>query len=153
GGGFDFGGNADVNSIFEQIFRGMGGVGFDPFGGGATASATAGGAGARAAPARGGDLTAKVPISPPEAVQEADGTLALTRPGRCPTCKGTGDQGKPDKCPTCNGTGRTRSRSPLPFSTTCPTCAGTGRAAKPCPECSGTGLVEETQRLTVKIPP
>src|SRR3954471_6219070 len=31
-GGFDFGGNADVNSIFEQIFRGMGGTGggFDP---------------------------------------------------------------------------------------------------------------------------
>jgi len=152
-GGFDFGGNADVNSIFEQIFRGMGGTGgFDPFGGGAAASAAAGTG--RPAAMRGEDLTARVQVTLPEVVKGAERTLALTRPGRCPKCEGTGDQGKPGKCPTCNGTGRTRtSRGPLSFSGACPTCAGTGRAAKPCPECEGSGLVEETQRLTVKIPP
>jgi molecular chaperone DnaJ len=153
GGGFDFGGSADVNSIFEQIFRGMGGVGgFDPFGGGATASASAGAG--RPTPMRGEDLTARVQVTLPEVVKGAERALALTRPGRCPKCEGTGDFGKPGKCGTCNGTGRTRtSRGPLSFSGACPTCAGTGRAAKPCPECHGSGLVEETQRLTVKIPP
>src|SRR5262245_16305695 len=86
GGGFDFGGNADVNSIFEQIFRGMGGMGFDPFGGAATAAASAGDAAARAAPTRGEDLTAKVQVTLSEAVKGAERTLALTRPGRCPRC-------------------------------------------------------------------
>ena len=137
-GGFDFGGNTDINSIFEQIFRGMGGMGFDPFGrgeAGASASATAG----RPPPARGEDLTARVQIALPEAVKGGEHALLLTRPGRCARCKGTGDEGTPGKCETCNGTGRTRNRGPLPFSGACPACAGTG-------------LVEETQRLTVKIP-
>lgn len=156
GGGFDFGGNVDVNSIFEQIFRGMGGTGgaggFDPFGGGGAAASASAEAG-RHAPMRGEDLTARVQVTLPEAVQGAERALALTRPGRCPRCHGSGDQGKPGKCPTCNGTGRTRSgRGPLSFSGACPTCAGTGRAAKPCPECEGSGVVEENQRLTVKIP-
>jgi molecular chaperone DnaJ len=153
GGGFDFGGTADVNSIFEQIFRGMGGMGgFDPFGGGATASASA--EAGRPASARGEDLTARVQVTLPEAIKGVERVLDVTRPGRCPTCHGSGDQGKPGKCPTCNGTGRTRSgRGPLSFSGACPTCAGTGKAAKPCPECDGAGVVEETQRLTVKIPP
>jgi len=154
GGGFDFGGSADVNSIFEQILRGMGGFrGTDPFGGGG-ASASASAEAGRPAPMRGEDIIARVQVTLPEAVQGAERTLALTRPGRCPKCQGTGDEGKPGKCPTCNGTGRTRTgRGPLSFSGACPTCAGTGRAAKPCPECGGAGVVEETQRLTVKIPP
>ena len=35
----------------------------------------------------------------------------------------------------------------------CPTCRGSGRAAPPCHSCQGTGVLEETARLTVKIPP
>lgn len=35
---------------------------------------------------------------------------------------------------------------------TCPTCRGSGRAAPPCPSCQGSGVVDETARLTVKIP-
>src|SRR5262249_8489151 len=57
-------------------------------------------------------------------------------------------------CPTCNGTGRVRrGGGRLSFAVTCPTCQGTGKAAKPCETCGGTGRVEETVRLTVKIPP
>ncbi|HVE83472.1 MAG TPA: DnaJ C-terminal domain-containing protein, partial [Myxococcales bacterium] len=152
--GFDFGGDVDVNSIFEQIFRGSGGAGsgagFDPFGeGGFRAGPTS----ARVGPARGEDLAAKVQVTLPEALKGVERALVLTRPGACPRCKGSGDQGKPGKCETCSGTGRVRGRGAVFFSGgACPTCGGTGRAAQPCPECSGTGLQEEEQRLTVKIP-
>ena len=153
-GGFDVGGDFDLNEILDQLFRrGRGarasaGAGFDPFGEEA-ASAPA----PRRASRRGEDLTAKVQITLTEAVKGAERSLVLNRPGRCPSCKGSGEQGKPGKCQTCNGTGRTRNRGPLSFSGACDACNGTGRAGIPCDACSGSGLVEETQRLTVKIPP
>ena len=104
-------------------------------------------------PERGEDINAQVRISLREAVQGGERSLALTRPGRCATCKGEGTQGKVSTCPTCNGTGRMRrSRSVLSFAGACPTCGGSGKAAKPCPTCDGTGRQEEKTRITAKIP-
>lgn len=115
-GFFDFG-SVDLNEILEQLFRSRGrtatagaGAGFDPFGG-AEASA-------RAGPVRGEDLSTKVIVTLKEAVRGTERALAITRPGRCPTCEGRGVRGR-----------------------------------KPCRDCEGTGVVEETKRLTVTIPP
>jgi len=39
------------------------------------------------------------------------------------------------------------------FSGTCPACGGSGRVANACPKCNGPGVLEETARVTVSIPP
>jgi molecular chaperone DnaJ len=138
--GFDFG------DIFGELFRNRGGggrgmedvfVGAEPEG-----------------PTRGEDLRAQVRVSLREAVTGTERSLAVTRPGRCKKCKGSGHFGKPETCPTCKGSGKIRQgRGPLSMSSTCPTCGGSGKVAPPCDVCGGTGRVEETTRVTVKIPP
>jgi len=105
-------------------------------------------------PTRGEDLHTQMRISLRDAVTGTERTLSVTRPGRCPKCKGSGHFGKPETCPTCKGTGKVRQgRGPLSVTSTCPTCGGSGKVAPPCDRCGGTGRVEETTRVTVKIPP
>jgi len=144
---FGEGQQVDLGDLFGDLFgRGDGG-GFD-FGLGADEGMGASG------PMRGEDITARVQLSLNEAVTGTERVLSVTRPGRCPTCNGAGVRGPVTTCPTCNGTGRVRrGGGRLSFAVTCPTCQGTGKAAKPCETCGGTGRVEETVRLTVKIPP
>jgi molecular chaperone DnaJ len=149
GGGVHFEpgeGNVNFEEILGDLFgsaRGDGG-GVDFFGGGARATG----------PRRGEDLTTRVQLPLAEAVNGTERALSITRPGRCPTCSGAGTRGPVGTCPTCKGTGRTRrATGGLFFQGACPTCKGTGRAAQPCETCEGTGRVEETQRITVKIPP
>ncbi len=104
-------------------------------------------------PSRGEDLHAQVRISLREAVTGTERSLSITRPGRCKKCKGSGHFGKPETCPTCKGSGKIRQgRGPLSVTSTCPTCGGSGKVAPPCDLCGGTGRVEETARVTVKIP-
>jgi len=152
-GGYGFGGGVpegmDLNDLLEQLLgrqRGGGGMGFDldeepgfGFGGGA----------GRRGPARGQDVTSRVQISLAEAVRGAERSVALSRPGKCKTCEGKGTRGAPSTCGSCGGTGRVRRG---PFQSACPTCGGSGKSAPPCESCGGTGVVEETARLTVKIP-
>lgn len=135
----------DLGDLFGDLFgrAGSGGFDFDTEG-----DAQANG------PARGEDLTTRVPLSLNEAVSGTERVLSVSRPGRCPTCDGKGEHGPVGKCATCGGTGRVRrGGGALFFAGACPTCNGTGRAAKRCETCGGTGRVEETKRLTVKIPP
>ncbi len=104
-------------------------------------------------PSRGEDLHAQVRMSLREAVTGTERSLSITRPGRCKKCKGSGHFGKPETCPTCKGSGKVRQgRGPLSVTSTCPTCGGSGKVAPPCDLCGGTGRVEETARVTVKIP-
>jgi molecular chaperone DnaJ len=139
--GFNFEG-MDMNEILREMF-GRNAAG--PFG-------TQPGAGT--VRTRGDDLTAKMQVTLAEAVRGGERALTLMRPGRCSKCDGAGEKGPVGDCPTCGGTGRTRGgRGPLKFAGACPTCGGTGKASKPCPACGGRGVTEETQRLTVKIPP
>ena len=89
-----------------------------------------------------------------EAVTGTERSLSVTRPGRCPKCKGSGHFGKPGTCKTCGGSGKIRQgRGPLSMTSICPTCGGSGKVAPPCDRCGGSGRVEETTRVTVKIPP
>ncbi len=137
----------DLGDLFGELFRnrragGAGGGMEDLFG-----REGAGG------PTRGEALHAQVRISLREAVTGTERSLAITRPGRCKKCKGSGHFGKPGTCPTCKGSGKIRQgRGPLSMTSTCPSCAGSGKVAPPCDLCGGTGRVEETARVTVKIP-
>jgi len=136
----------DLGDLFGDLFRGRGGrsgrrmedlfEGDEPEG-----------------PSRGEDLHAQVRLSLREAVTGTERGLSVTRPGKCKKCKGSGHFGKPESCPTCKGTGKIRQgRGPLSVSGTCPTCGGSGKVAPPCDLCGGSGRVEETTRVTVKIP-
>ncbi|HXX30203.1 MAG TPA: molecular chaperone DnaJ [Myxococcaceae bacterium] len=136
GGGFaDF----DLGDIFGDIFGRSGDDGFRPRAEG---------------PMRGEDLRSRVGVTLREVVTGTERVLSVRRPAPCKKCHGTGHVGKPRTCPTCGGSGRLKQgRGPLSLSTPCPTCDGTGKVAPPCDVCGGTGTVEETARVTVKIPP
>jgi len=138
--------DVDLGDLFGELFgrrRGAAGGDFD--------GPSAGG---RSGPSRGQDLNTKVQVTLAEAVVGTERSLTVTRPARCEACEGMGHLGKPSRCKTCNGTGRARRAvGPLQMSGACPTCEGTGKSASPCQACAGTGTVEETKRLTVKIPP
>jgi molecular chaperone DnaJ len=152
-GGIPFSGggqDVDLGDIFGDIFGrasagGAGGFDINDLLGRRGAAARG--------PERGEDLSAQVTLSLNEAITGTERVLAIRRPGRCQRCNGRGEAGASGPCPTCKGTGRTRRSAGTPFAGACPTCNGTGRAAEPCPECDGTGVVEESTRLTVKIPP
>ncbi len=140
GGGFGSEGGFDFGDIFGDIFNRTGDSG--PF------RARAEG------PTRGEDLHSRVRVSLREAVTGTERTLAIDRPEECKKCHGTGHVGKPKACPTCGGTGRLKQgRGPLSLSTPCPNCGGTGKVAPVCDVCGGEGVVENTVRVTVKIPP
>ncbi len=151
GGRVHFGGEGpggvDLGDLFGDLFNRAGrGEGADFFSSDEMEQ--------QSGPARGEDLHTRVQLTLNEAVNGTQRSLNITRPGVCPTCKGSGHQGRPVKCPTCGGTGRARrSVGGVSFTGACPTCNGTGRAAKPCETCGGEGRVPTTQSLTVTIPP
>ncbi|HVP62488.1 MAG TPA: molecular chaperone DnaJ [Myxococcaceae bacterium] len=153
GAGFGSSGGApdmegfDVGDLFGELFRSRRG------GGSAGGMEEIFGREEPEGPSRGEDLHAQVRISLREAVTGSERSLSITRPGRCKKCKGSGHFGKPEICPRCKGTGKIRQgRGPLSMTSTCPTCGGTGKVAPACDLCGGTGRVEETARVTVKIP-
>ncbi|WNG36322.1 molecular chaperone DnaJ [Archangium minus] len=150
GGGGVGGADFDLGDIFGDIFGRAGGGGVDVgeiFG-------RAGG-GRAAGPTPGEDITATLTLSFNDALSGTERSISLQRPGRCQRCHGSGQVGTPSTCATCGGTGKARRSGGIlgmAMSGTCPTCRGTGRAAPPCPSCQSSGVVEETARLTVKIP-
>ncbi len=147
-GGFEFGEDFDLGDILGSIFGG------GRKRGGAASAAAAAASTAAATP--GSDLQLDIEVSLREAVKGGERTLSFLRPGRCDRCAGTGmlpGGGRGRSCPTCGGSGRTRTtRGPVSFSGTCPTCGGSGRVANACPKCSGAGVIEESARVTVRIP-
>ena len=159
GGGRPFGGagaggvDFDLNDIFGEIFNragASGGAGFDP------GDIFGRGVGGRAAgPTPGEDITATLSLSFNDALTGIERSISLQRPGRCQRCQGSGQVGTPTTCATCGGTGKVRRAGGMlgmAVGGTCSSCRGTGRAAPPCVSCEGSGVVDETARLTVKIP-
>lgn len=145
-GGFEFGEEFDLGDILGSLFGG----------GRKRGAAASAGAARPPAASAGSDLQLDIDVSLREAVKGGERTLSFLRPGRCDRCAGTGmlpGGGKGRSCPTCGGSGRTRStRGPVNFSGACATCGGTGKVANACPKCSGSGVVEESARVTVRIP-
>jgi molecular chaperone DnaJ len=154
GGGMPFGGGGggagvdfDLGDLFEIFNRAGGGQDVSDMFGRAAGGRAAG-------PAAGEDITATLTLSFNEALTGTERAISLQRPGRCQRCQGSGEVGTPTTCGSCGGTGRVRRSGILGMSSSgmCPTCRGTGRSAPPCPSCHGSGVMDETTRLTVKIP-
>jgi len=140
GGGGHGGGAHGFGDAFGDIFG-------DIFGGGA-------GGGQRQR--RGADLRYDLSLTLEEAVNGTEMNISVPRNTDCGTCDGTGSKpgSKPKTCGTCGGHGQVRMQQGF-FSVqqTCPTCHGKGSIiTDPCGTCRGTGQVQETKKLSVKIP-
>jgi molecular chaperone DnaJ len=160
------------------IFFGAGGpgpgFGFRDFGGTRTYTFTGGdlgdlgdifnnlfgsfGAGAgRRSTRKGKDTRATVQISFEEALSGASVPINLVGRSVCRTCGGSGAKPGtlPRTCPTCKGRGNvSQDQGFFAFSRPCPGCRGKGTVIDyPCPACRGSGTVEESKKITIKIPP
>src|SRR5947208_261923 len=96
---------------------------------------------------------ASIEVDLRDAVLGAEHEISVSRPARCPECKGSGARpgSRPQTCPQCGGSGEIRMGGV--FSAPCPRCQGEGTIRDPCPRCGGEGTIAETARLKVKIPP
>jgi molecular chaperone DnaJ len=144
-GGFD----PTVFTGFEDILGGLGdifGIG-DMFGGQRR----------RGGPQRGADLRYDLEIAFDESARGVETTIQIPRQETCETCKGSGAApgSKPTTCPQCHGRGQLRYQQGFfTVARTCGQCRGTGTIiSSPCTTCRGTGRVQQTRKLTVKIPP
>lgn len=129
---------------FEDIFGGLG----DIFGFGSSSR--------RAGPQRGADLRYDLEIKFEQAAKGVETHIQIPRQETCETCKGNGAAPgtSPTTCPQCRGTGQLRYQQGFfTVARTCGQCRGTGKViTKPCATCHGAGTVEQTRKLTVKIP-
>ena len=129
---------------FEDIFGGLG----DIFG--------FGGGGRRAGPQRGADLRYDLEIPFEQSAKGVETHIQIPRHEACETCKGNGAAPgtSPATCPQCRGSGQLRYQQGFfTVARTCGQCRGAGKViTKPCPDCRGNGTIEQTRKLTVKIP-
>ena len=143
-GGFD----PTVFTGFEDILGGLG----DIFGIGEMF----GGQRRRGGPQRGADLRYDLEISFDESARGVETTIQIPRQETCETCNGSGATpgSKPTTCPQCQGRGQLRYQQGFfTVARSCGQCRGTGSIiSSPCTTCRGTGRVQQTRKLTVKIP-
>jgi len=143
-GGFD----PTVFTGFEDILGGLG----DIFGIGEMF----GGQRRRGGPQRGADLRYDLEISFDESALGVETTIQIPRQEACETCNGSGAApgSKPTTCPQCQGRGQLRYQQGFfTVARTCGQCRGTGSIiSSPCTTCRGSGRVQQTRKLTVKIP-
>jgi len=129
---------------FEDIFGNLG----DIFGFGSGSR--------RGGPQRGADLRYDLEIKFEQAAKGTETHIQIPRQEACGTCKGNGAAAgtSPTTCPQCRGAGQLRYQQGFfTVARTCGHCRGAGKViAKPCQACRGTGSVEQTRKLTVKIP-
>jgi molecular chaperone DnaJ len=144
GGHHGGGGGADFGDIFGDVFG-------DIFGGGRQ------GGGGRSRARSGSDLRYNLDLSLEEAVKGKEVEIRVPTLVECEPCDGSGaKKGSSAKtCSTCHGNGQVQMRQGFfAVQQTCPTCGGKGKViTDPCTSCRGQGRVEETKKLSVKIPP
>lgn len=145
GGQGGFGGGAGgFGDVFGDIFG-------DIFGGG-----MGGGARGQAQARRGADLRYTIQITLEQAVHGTTAKITIPTLVQCKKCDGSGAKHGSEKitCQTCGGQGAVRMQQGF-FSVqqTCPDCHGAGQVIKdPCGACHGQGRVQESKKLSVKIP-
>ncbi|MBI3721354.1 MAG: J domain-containing protein, partial [Fimbriimonas ginsengisoli] len=130
---------------------------FDMFFGGGAPRERAGRGGAR----NGDDVRTDIELTLKEVIYGTHRDLTLQRMAQCEACGGTGSEkgAAPETCPTCRGQGmvsqvRSTILGNVRTSTTCPTCRGAGVTVRePCVKCHGRGLVPETARVSLTVPP
>ena len=140
-GGFDFGGGGFEGGIFDDLF--------DQFFGG-------GRGGGRSQARRGADLRYEMEITLEDAFHGTERTIQIPVTVSCKTCDGSGaaEGSKPVTCTTCQGMGQVQMQQGfLSIQQACPKCHGSGKMIdNPCKPCRGHGVVQEQQKLEVKIP-
>ena len=131
-------------SGFEDIFGGLGDI--FGFGGGQR----------RSGPQRGADLRYDLEIPFEQSAKGVETHIQIPRHETCETCKGNGSApgSSPATCPQCRGSGQLRYQQGFfTVARTCGQCRGAGKViTKPCQTCKGNGTIEQTRKLTVKIP-
>ena len=131
-------------SGFEDIFGGLGDI--FGFGGGRQ----------RSGPQRGADLRYDLEIPFEQSAKGVETHIQIPRNEACETCKGNGSApgSSPTTCPQCRGAGQLRYQQGFfTVARTCGQCRGAGKVVtKPCQTCKGNGTIEQTRKLTVKIP-
>ena len=144
GGPSGFAGNADVGSIFSNLFGRSGGGG------------SAGRRSGRVGPRRGADYETELHLSFVDAVEGVTTTVGLLADAVCGTCSGDGARPgtSPTICPRCGGQGTVaEDQGPFSFSSPCPRCAGRGLVIEdPCPTCAGSGVERRPRQVKVRIP-
>ena len=152
------GGFHDPFDIFREVFGGgVGGGG----GGGIFEEFFSGGrGGGRRAhvDTSGSDLRYDLAITLEEAAFGCEKELEIEKLVSCETCKSSGSadgSGGNSACHTCGGAGAViSSRGFFQVQQPCPRCGGTGEViSNPCGKCDGEGRVQDTRRVTIKIPP
>ena len=148
-GGFNGGGNMDMDDIFSMFG--------DVFGGHFSGR----GRGRSAQPRRfkGSDLRVRVKLTIKDIAHGATKKFKLKKYVTCTHCQGSGaEDGSKETCPTCHGSGtqmhvQQTILGPMQSQSTCQTCGGTGTIIKnKCKFCSGNGIVQGEEVVEVKIP-
>ncbi len=149
-GGFNGGGNMDMDDIFSMFG--------DIFGG----HFSGGGRGRSAQPRRfkGSDLRVRVKLTLKEIAHGATKKFKLKKYVTCTHCQGSGaeDGSSVETCPTCHGSGtqmhvQQTILGAMQSQSTCQTCGGTGTIIKKkCSHCGGDGIVQGEEVVEVKIP-
>ncbi|MBM3211917.1 molecular chaperone DnaJ [Candidatus Poribacteria bacterium] len=162
--GFNFGDIGDIFSQGQRTSRRSSGTGFnfDDYGGlgdlfsrifdrGERVR------GSRYGPTRGSDITYEIEVPFEKAVSGWETFVDIPREEDCTVCKGSGAQPgtRTERCPACNGSGMIETaQGGFAISRPCPQCYGRGTIISvPCQTCNGSGQVQQTRRLSIKIPP
>lgn len=111
----------------------------------------------RFGPRKGEDTQYTMEVEFADALFGTSTNLSVQREVSCNVCGGTGNRpgSVAAECPDCKGSGKVRSgKAIFGMVQTCGKCRGTGKLrTDPCVNCSGRGIVQKSERLTVKIPP
>ncbi len=111
----------------------------------------------RYGPTRGNDITIELDVPFENAISGWDTIVTVPREEDCPTCRGTGAQPgtSTQTCPECGGSGTVQSvQGGFALSRPCPRCYGRGTIIEvPCKTCEGRGQLQQTRRISIKIPP
>lgn len=108
-------------------------------------------------PERGEDYRYNLTIDFRDAVFGCTREVEIPTRRVCEACGGSGARrgSTPSSCPDCQGRGRKRFQQGFfTIERECPRCAGAGRIiGDPCPECGGAGAVQQSRRLSIRVPP
>jgi len=140
----------NVEDIFSMF-------GFEDFFGGIFGGGRGRRPGRRAGPTRGYDLETTVELTLNDIAKGTEKTIEFTRQDSCSECGGTGSAkgSSPGRCPTCKGTGQVaRGGGFFQMVSTCRQCGGSGQIiTNPCKKCKGAGRVPKKRTVNIKIPP
>lgn len=141
--------NIDMNDIIKNFSANFGFSGLGDLLGGFFG----GFSGQAARPSAGDDIEELIDVSFKESVLGTTKKINAKYEKRCSACKGAG--GKTAACPKCGGSGSIRSSHGfISLVSACPKCEGTGRMiSTKCKICDGAGVLEDTEVITVKVPP